>query len=52
MARRGKVEVTEDEKQNEISYLQPEILPVQVMVDVLKEVCYSSVIVSATIKKC
>ncbi|XP_071531091.1 uncharacterized protein [Panulirus ornatus] len=37
MARRGKVEVTVEEKQNEVSYLQPEILPVQVMVDVLKE---------------
>ena len=44
MARRGAGNETANEESQNLSYLQPEILPVQVMVDLLREV--SHVVVS------
>lgn len=42
MARRGAAVEPPKEEQNALSYMQPEILPIQIMIDVLKEVLYHS----------
>lgn len=41
MARRGAAVEPPHEEQNALSYMQPEILPIQIMIDVLKEVLYN-----------
>ncbi|KAK4292970.1 hypothetical protein Pmani_034293 [Petrolisthes manimaculis] len=55
MARRGRRQITlqnevEDEKESSISYLQPEILPIEVMKDLLREKGLSTTLLEKTDK--